>query len=65
MIIKKNCENCEKITGIKNYSHVVIDTENNNVTCGVKGIIEGSSIRILNNKVICAKCDCLLYEENK
>lgn len=65
MIIKKSCENCEKITGIKDYSHIVVDTENNNLTCGVKGIIEGSSIRIFNNEVVCAKCSFLLYKEEK
>lgn len=65
MIIRKSCENCEKITGIKNYSHVVIDTENNNLTSGVKGMIEGSNIRIRNNEVICAKCSSLLYKEER
>jgi len=65
MIIKKSCENCEKITGIKNYSHIVINTENNNITCGVKGIVEGCGIRIRNNEVICSKCTSVLYKEEK
>jgi hypothetical protein len=57
----KKCETCEKTTKIENYSYIIIDTENNTITCGVKGIVEGNNIRILNNKVVCAKCEQILY----
>ena len=38
MKIMKKCETCEKTTKIENYSYIIIDTENNTITCGVKGI---------------------------
>lgn len=63
MKITKKCETCEEVTQIENYSHVVINTEDNNLTCGIKGIVAGSNIRTFKNKVFCAKCGQTLYVE--
>lgn len=63
MKITKKCETCEEVTQVKNYSHIIIDTDNNTLTCGIKGIIAGTNIRIIDNKIFCAKCGQTLYVE--
>ena len=65
MILTKECEICKKNNDNKTYSFVTINTEDNNVTCGINGIINIQNIRIRNKEVICAKCGSSLYVETK
>jgi hypothetical protein len=64
MKITKECEICKINNDNKTYSFVIIDTDSNNITCGIKGILNGENIRIKNNEVTCSKCNSLLYKEN-
>ena len=52
------CETCGK----NSETFITIDDEDNNVTCGVSGIVGGSNIRIINGCVFCAKCGLSLYK---
>jgi len=47
----------------KTPAWIIIDSDNNNVLCGVIGIIDMYDVRIIDKKVICNQCKRVIYKE--
>ncbi len=42
---------------------IMIDVTNNNVVCGIRGVIDQGNVRLSNGTATCACCSAIIHED--